>query len=340
MKGGENVKRTEIKTVPIEELKVAHYQVWSKMPAEQFEAFAKDIKENGISDILHVDEDLTILDGHHRYEAAKIAGFSSVDVKVHYGLTEEEKIGFAHKNNALTREISREEKIKRAIELRKDGRSYPQIAEWLGVSEKTVRRWIKEFPTSACDEVGKIEGRDGKLRPAEKPKKYEIDDRRELIRKAYFEEGKSPKQIIEEIGEKFGVGKSTIYNDIKAIEKAEEEAKKEQEAKKRKQRLGLLELETKLREETAPRLRDDEPRTSPNNMVIYAREKVQQASINITGVFEKVGEADENVRIAYLEQVKSLVESALITLGQYAEDEEEQELIYVCLEVVKKLRKY
>jgi len=52
----------------------------------------------------------------------------------------------------------------------KDGRSYRQIADWLGVHFTTVTKWIKdfsliEFSTVENSTVEKIEGSDGKQRP-------------------------------------------------------------------------------------------------------------------------------------------------------------------------------
>ncbi|WP_074011041.1 helix-turn-helix domain-containing protein [Numidum massiliense] len=73
----------------------------------------------------------------------------------------------AHKINTLTREISREEKIAKAVELRQEGRSFRQIAEWLGVHHQTVKRWVGgENATVSRATVAEVEGSDGVTRPA------------------------------------------------------------------------------------------------------------------------------------------------------------------------------
>lgn len=216
--------------------------------------FLEDIRANGIHDLIHVDEDNVILDGHHRYKAAKTLGIEEVTIKVHYGLTEDEKKGFAHLNNVLKREISKEEKIKKAIELRKEGRSYRQIGEWLGVNEKTVRNWLKEIPTEELSAVGKVEGDDGKLRPSEMPTDTELAERREKV-KALRSEGKKVDEIVEALGK----SKSTIYTDIKAIEQDEINEDKRNRRKKHEQSLGTTAYEVKTRADLYPDLIEDEP---------------------------------------------------------------------------------
>ncbi len=86
------------------------------------------------------------------------------------------KRGLERQNVAPTQEdiakelgvdITREEKIAKAVRLRKEGRSYRQIGEWLGVDEKTIRNWYKEIPGADNSAPGKTEGDDGKQYPKE-----------------------------------------------------------------------------------------------------------------------------------------------------------------------------
>lgn len=92
-------------------------------------------------------------------------------------------------------------------------------------------------------------------------------------------------------------------------------------------------------EEGDPPIRKDQPMSSPENIVIHSRMKAQEASIAITGTFETVRKTEGRVKEAYLERVLSLAESCLITLGQYAEVEGDDELIVVCMELLKKYNK-
>jgi ParB-like chromosome segregation protein Spo0J len=325
-------KSTEIKTVDISELKIGNYQVWSKMNDERFASFAEDIANNGIRDLIHVDEDYVILDGHHRYEAGKIAGITEVVVKVYVGLGEEGKQEVAHKNNTLTREISRDEKITKAIELRKEGRSQRQIADWLGHPQSTIQLWLKKYSTDHDCSVEKVEGKDGKQRPSEQTTADEKQQRRDRV-KELREQGAK----IAEIAEEVGVALGTVHNDIKTIEKSEEEAEKQREVQKRKQKLDLLEVEASLSEEEAPKVREEEPELSPNNIVIRTRKRVNDTIVGILGCYDTASSVDEDVRESYLKQVKSLAETALLTLGGHTKDDEDAELIKVCLELLKKI---
>jgi len=88
-----------IKTIQITELNVnpEAYQVWGEMTKVKYEQFLEDIKENGVRDLVHVDEGYTILDGHHRYKAAVDLGIVELEAKIHKGLSDDEKLEIAHK---------------------------------------------------------------------------------------------------------------------------------------------------------------------------------------------------------------------------------------------------
>lgn len=133
-------------------------------------------------------------------------------------------------NNSMKKGISREEKIEKAIELRKDGRSQRQIAEWLGVGQSTIQRWLIEFaPVQECTPA-KSEGSDGKEYPAEKPTGNELTERRQKV-KTLQSEGKRPPEIAEELG----VSERTVYNDLKAIEKLDINEDKQKRRKKKRE---------------------------------------------------------------------------------------------------------
>lgn len=142
------IKINEVKFLKTNQLKLNNekYQVWGPTLQEKYKQLLDDIKKNGIRDLIHVDENYTVLDGHYRYKVATTLGIEEVFVKIYYGLTEDEKLGIAYKNNAMKKDITRKEKVEKAIVLRKEGRSYRQIGEWLGVHNTTVREWVIKFP--------------------------------------------------------------------------------------------------------------------------------------------------------------------------------------------------
>jgi ParB/RepB/Spo0J family partition protein len=326
---------TKMEIVKIADLKTGEYQVWSKMTEEKFTQFIDGIADNGIDNPIHIDENNVILDGHHRYEAAKQLGLAEIEAKIHRDLTEEEKLGKAHFLNTQTREISREEKIERALALREEGRSYRQIGEWLGVGKSTVERWTSVFSQVPDGTSEKTEGSDGKQYDTKRRSPEEVAERRQSVKQAR-DEGKK----IAEIAEETGVSVGTVHSDIKSIDREEKQAEKKREQQKQRQELDLLEFETQLLEESSPQHREDESLTSPDNSLIDGRKTAMSASTKIAGLFNTVGKASDNVRESYLKQVKSAVESGLITMGQYAESERDQEVVYMCLQMIKNLGNY
>lgn len=177
-----------------------------------------------------------------------------------------DKLAIAYKNNSMKKDISREEKIEKAIELRKEGRSQRQIAEWLGVGKTTVARWTEEVSTSGNHEVEKTEGADGKLRPAKMPTDGQREERRQEV-KQLREQGEK----INDIADKLGVSVGTVHSDIKVIEKDEVSEDKQNRRKKHEQALDVTAYEVKTRAELYPDIIKDEPEYSANNVLINAR---------------------------------------------------------------------
>jgi ParB/RepB/Spo0J family partition protein len=163
--------------VAIEKIKIGNFQVWSRIPKETFEQLVADVKVNGVTYPIIVDEYFVIIDGHHRYLAAKEAGINSLAVIVKVNLTEEQKLEIAYKENSTRRTIGKQEKITRALELRKERRSLRQIAAWLGVGKSTVERWLRENEVGVPNgTVNRVKGSDGKEYPS---RGQRINDQRE-----------------------------------------------------------------------------------------------------------------------------------------------------------------
>lgn len=330
-----NEKHTEIKTIKLNQLKtdIEKYQVWGVMLEEKYKQFVENVKANGIRDLIHVDEDYTVLDGHHRYNAAKELNIEEVSVKVYYGLSEEDKLGIAYTNNSMKKDISREEKIKKAIELRKGGRSQRQIAEWLGVSQPTINNWLKDFPTDKLLSVEKIESSDGKQRPAKMPTADERTERRRRGSRLR-DSGKT----IEEIAQELGISVGTVYNDLKAIEKLEIDEDKQKRRKKNEQELAVTDYEVKTRAELYPDINEDEPIFSTNNRLIHTRKSMTALATDVVGNYSILSDGDSNIKKAYLVEALSLARSLIISVGGHCDNEEYEELSFVILDLMKKIK--
>ncbi|WP_096189992.1 helix-turn-helix domain-containing protein [Evansella halocellulosilytica] len=169
---------SDIQTIGIGQLRIKHYQVWSDMADETYAKLKGDVKANGQMYPILVDEDCAILDGHHRYKACKDVGLTQVVVIVCRNLSEEGKLAIAYKMNATSRPISRQEKIEKAKRLRDEGRSYRQIAEWLGVGKSTVERWLSNTAGRGVPNGtgAKVDGKDGKTYPSQSSKSRQYED--------------------------------------------------------------------------------------------------------------------------------------------------------------------
>ncbi|MGG1445074.1 ParB/RepB/Spo0J family partition protein [Brevibacillus laterosporus] len=323
----------EIKTVPVSSLRRGKFQVYANMSPERYASTRADIESGGVRELIHIDEDFVILDGHHRFIICGDLGIEFVEVKMYYGLTDDDKFALAYRQGFQGKEITRDEKIEIAIKLRKEGRSYPQIADWLGVSDETVRIWIKRNSTSNSLDVEKVEGYDGKVRPSQKLDNNELDSRRRRI-KTLRDEGKP----LKEIAQIEGVSVGTVHSDVKRIKREEQEAEAARKLIHKDQRVEEIEIEALEIEESAPVSVADEEPSGPNNAVIRARKHVFDATTAMVSTYRLVNEADNDVKRAYLGQVESFVEAALIMLDRYEQNSDKSALLSLCIEVFKKAK--
>lgn len=90
------------------------YQLLPPLPPDDYERLAADIKERGVLVPIDVDEDGTVLDGHHRL---KIADSLGVDCprNVVAGLTEEGKVHHAATMNVARRQLDSSQKAALAV---------------------------------------------------------------------------------------------------------------------------------------------------------------------------------------------------------------------------------
>lgn len=147
------------------------YQLLPRLSDEEYDALKKDIAENGVRVPIDVDENGTILDGHHR---AWITADLGIDCprRLVSGLSEAQKRDHAVSVNVHRRSLSREQRrelIQRSL------KADPQLsdrqhAERAGVSHPTVATVRRNL-----ESAGELESftsrvsRDGAERPAAQP---------------------------------------------------------------------------------------------------------------------------------------------------------------------------
>jgi transposase-like protein len=144
------------------------YQVMPALSAEEYAALKADIEEHGVLVPVEYDDEGNILDGFHRVQICQELGLDWPKV-VRQDLTDAQKLEHAWTLNLARRHLSREQKQRIAIRLRRDGWTQERIAQTLSVSPATISMWLTEFINS--DELAAsthITGRDGKRYPTRK----------------------------------------------------------------------------------------------------------------------------------------------------------------------------
>lgn len=158
------------------------YQPFHDLPAAQFEALVRDIAERGVLLPIIVDEDDKTIDGHQRRKAAAEAGVECPRVVVD-GLSEDEKKQLAITLNLFRRHLSGTERSKALADLANLGLSTRRMADLLGMSKSTVHRDLTELSQTGQLEnrPDRVEGADGKSRPASMPPRDIDPDTGEIV---------------------------------------------------------------------------------------------------------------------------------------------------------------
>ena len=75
----------EFSTIPVEELKEdkALSHLVPEMTVAEYERFIDSVKTSGVNTPIHINNDMTILDGRHRVRACKELGIREIDCLVH-----------------------------------------------------------------------------------------------------------------------------------------------------------------------------------------------------------------------------------------------------------------
>lgn len=145
------------------------YQLLPRLSDEEYDALKNDIAENGVRVPIDVDENGTILDGHHR---AWITADLGIDCprRTVAGLSEEEKRTHAVAVNVHRRSLTREQRREVVARLRADGLTQQRISQLTGIPQPTVSRdlGVIQVNNDALPET--ITDSLGRQQPATKPR--------------------------------------------------------------------------------------------------------------------------------------------------------------------------
>lgn len=85
------------------------------MDEEEWKGFLEDVKENGIRETIHINQDYKVIDGRHRLKAAKILDIEEIEVRQH-DFSESEAVDFAYKTAVNRRHLTQAQRIHLALE--------------------------------------------------------------------------------------------------------------------------------------------------------------------------------------------------------------------------------
>jgi len=145
------------------ELRTPFEDLVPPLATPEYEALKASIEaDHAVHDPIWVDEQNSILDGHHRHRAVKELRDDQelvidLPTRVRTGLSEPEKKAFVLASNLRRRNLSPEQKeelretqIAVAKELRAAGKSQADIGLALGVTQQAVSLWLAPI-TSTCN---------------------------------------------------------------------------------------------------------------------------------------------------------------------------------------------
>lgn len=172
------------KLVAVDELsphpRLGSTELLPSLTEEEYAALQDSIAESGIKQPLVVTwPEKVILDGHHRWRAARDLGLHDVPVMTEEFASEDAQLRLGVILNVARRQLSREQKREAIAALLKDDpkQSNRSVAKTVGASPTTVGAIREEM--EGAGEVSKVDtivGSDGVEQPATKPARDSADE--------------------------------------------------------------------------------------------------------------------------------------------------------------------
>jgi hypothetical protein len=165
----------------------------------EFGGFVSQVKQDGriITPII-VDEDMVILDGHHRRRAAMMSGLTTIPYEMVKGLSQEEKIELVYSTNLNRRQLTLEQ-MKEVCEQR--------FTNYMKLYEQNPQEWSLERVASLTGKSVEV------VRKSMKGEGISVPDRRTTLSQKDISEIKElvgAKKPYAEIAAQFGVSKGRI----------------------------------------------------------------------------------------------------------------------------------
>ena len=123
------------------------------------------------------------------------------------------------------------------------------------------------------------------------------------------------------------------HTQMRADEEPEEPEQDEQVAVDAREYIDKV-----IREEHMnPQIDDNKPATDPHNRIVQMRKKALSLTAEVLREAETIASAEDDVRSSARRQLLSLTRGCVIALGQTSKDDEDSDLLMLCLQLLEKI---
>lgn len=287
------------------------------MSKKKWAEFIANIKENGIRQPLVVTKGFRVIDGKHRLKAAKELGIESVRVIIED--IDENSIPSYITDTKLQRDdLKRGQKAALVIRLfyekeRQKAKERMSLGGKGGIKEGTPD--LERLKVSG--EVAEILA-----------KKAGVSKTNMYYLLAVYRNRPDLFELV--FDGSYSINKA--YTQMKADEEPEQEEEITPEESLKRTIEQMIENDS-----TQPQIDENEHELSPRNRAVRLRKESLSMSAKILSEAEVLNSTDGSVKDSARSQLLSLATSCIITLGQTTENQGERDLLYMALEVIKKI---
>lgn len=300
------------------------------MSEKKWTTFFDGVAADGILQPIVSLPDGRVIDGKHRLRAARELGLAEVRV-IYEDIPEESVAAYIEKTKLERDDLTKGQRA--CIVLNSDDAR--RIAEearkrsLANLRKGDVPPERAEMPTRSNERLRDILGKKAGVSGRNIQNLMDIKKKRPDLYRRIF-------NGYDESGKEVRIG--TVYAEMKHDEAIAAGIPPEEKRKKHDERIAEINAEVRAVEESAPNTDASVDLPDTDSAVISARKYVFDATTAMVSTYRLVGSAGEDARKAYLTQLESFVEGAIILLDRYTDDSDKSAMLSLCLEVFKKAK--
>lgn len=287
-----------------------------EMRDKDWTKFLAGIKENGILQPLSITKGNRVIDGKNRLKAAKLLGYENVRVVIE-DVPEDEIATYITETKLSRDELTRGQRAAIVINLYYE--------------EERAKAEEREARTRFGSDTGYPE----LDTPEERGATNEILAKKSGVGKSNIAYLLAVKRNRPDLFAKVFSGEYAIGRAHAVMKKDEapEEVITETPAEELRK---IVEKQIEL-DSTQPQYDDSEPEYTPRNKSVRLRKETLSMSAKVLDEVGTIDQTEGEIRKSTRSQLLSLAASCIITLGQTAKDQDEQDLLFMAMEVIKKI---